>query len=379
MSNDYDPTPEQLAQVEKNHASIERVTLIDASTVTPKAVQWLWKGWLACGKFHLIAGAPGTGKTTLALAFGSAISAGGKFPDGSRAELGLVVMWSGEDDIDDTLVPRKMLMEADLSNVRFVGGVSTAQRRRSFDLGQDVELLEKVMDELAAEEGKPPIRLLIVDPISVAVRGDGNKNGDVRRGLQPLVDLASRHRCALIGVTHLSKGTSGREPLERVTGSVAFGAFARVVMFASKQVSEEGEPPKPRILVRVKSNHGPESGGFKYDLEERQLPGYENIQSSCVSWMGVIEGEARDLLAQAEPPREGRASPVNEAVVAFLRELLKDFKPLPATTVLERAKERGFSPQQLDRAKAWAKVANGKAMFKSNKTPENTYEWVLLF
>jgi hypothetical protein len=54
----------------------------------------------------------------------------------------------------------------------------------------------------------------------------------------------------------------GREPLERLTGSLAFGAVARVVMIAAKEAeTEDGSPPK-RFLCRVKSNIGPDDGGF---------------------------------------------------------------------------------------------------------------------
>ena len=39
------------------------VELLRASDITPEAVEWLWDGWLAAGKLHILAGAPGTGKT----------------------------------------------------------------------------------------------------------------------------------------------------------------------------------------------------------------------------------------------------------------------------------------------------------------------------
>jgi RecA-family ATPase len=103
------------------------------------------------------------------------------------------------------------------------------------------------------------VALLIVDPIVSAVMGDSHKNGEVRRGLQPLVDLAARHACALIGITHYSKGTTGRDPLERVTGSLAFGAVARVVMGTAKPTG----PGEPRRLVRAKSNLEPYGGGLE--------------------------------------------------------------------------------------------------------------------
>ena len=72
--------------------------VVQASTIQPEPVSWLWDGWLAAGKLHILAGAPGTGKTSLALALGAALTTGGRWPDGSRAPVGDVLVWSGEDD-----------------------------------------------------------------------------------------------------------------------------------------------------------------------------------------------------------------------------------------------------------------------------------------
>jgi putative DNA primase/helicase len=40
--------------------------LICAAIIMPEPINWLWDGWLAVGKLHILAGAPGTGKTTVA-------------------------------------------------------------------------------------------------------------------------------------------------------------------------------------------------------------------------------------------------------------------------------------------------------------------------
>ena len=44
------------------------VQLICGASIKPQRIDWLWPDWLAAGKLHILAGAPGTGKTTLALA-----------------------------------------------------------------------------------------------------------------------------------------------------------------------------------------------------------------------------------------------------------------------------------------------------------------------
>ncbi|CAK9253598.1 unnamed protein product [Sphagnum jensenii] len=68
-------------------------------------IDWLWNGWLARGKLHMLAGAPGTGKTTIALSLAAILTSGGKWPDGTTTWCCDVIIWSGEDDPADTLAP----------------------------------------------------------------------------------------------------------------------------------------------------------------------------------------------------------------------------------------------------------------------------------
>ena len=230
-----------------------RVALIRGDTIRPEPITWLWPGYLAAGKVHIVAGAPGTGKTTLALDFAAAVTTGGRWPDGTRAPVGDVLIWSGEDAPTDTLAPRLLAAGADMSRVHFVGDVKQGGEPIPFDPAAHFPALALAASRL------PELRLMIVDPIVSSVLGDSHKNAEVRRGLQPLVTFAERQGCALIGITHYTKGTQGREPLERVTGSLAFGAVARIVLGTAKVREEDGGG---RVLVRVKSNNGPDGGGM---------------------------------------------------------------------------------------------------------------------
>jgi len=103
-----------------------------------------------------------------------------------------------------------------------------------------------------------------------AIPGDSHKNAEVRRGLQPLVNLASAPNCAALGISHFNKGSQGKDPTERITGSIAFGALARVVFAAAKTPGDHKDGN--RSFCRTKSNIGPDDGGFRYDLEQRELP-----------------------------------------------------------------------------------------------------------
>ncbi len=321
-----------------------RVHLIRGDEVKPEPIRWLWDGWLAKGKLHVLAGPPGTGKTTLAVALAAAVTQGSMWPDGSRAPTGDVLLFSAEDDVKDTLAPRLIAAGADMKRVWFIDQVAVVSGGRTFDPATDLELLEERLSEMELPA------LLIVDPIVNAVAGDSHKNGEVRRALAPLVALAERYDVAVLGISHFSKGTGGRDPTERVTGSIAFGALARVVMAAVKGKPNEDGTESDRLFVRTKSNIGRDDGGFAYALEQVPILALEGIEASVVRWRGPLEGSARELLAAAEVrPDDEMGSALREAE-EFLLDLLAP-GPVPASKVQEQARAAGHSMATVRRAK----------------------------
>ncbi len=333
------------------------VRLIRGSDVTPEPVSWLWNGWLAAGKMHVLGGAPGTGKTTIAMSLAATVTAGGRWPDASRSLAGNAIIWSGEDDPADTLIPRLALSGADLSRVYFIADVREGNERRSFDPAKDMEMLRYRLAEIG------DVRLLIVDPIVSAIAGDSHKNAEVRRGLQPLADLAASMRCALLGITHFSKGTGGRDPVERLTGSLAFGALARVVLVAAKH-QEEGEDGRiVRLFLRAKSNIGPDDGGFEYDLQQGELKTHPGIFASAVAWGNSVDGAARDLLATADATSDTDERDAVENAKQFLRDLLAG-GPVSAKQVDADIRGAGYAPRTINRAKKLV----GAISYKEGKT-----------
>lgn len=319
------------------------VVLVNGADLTPEPVRWLWPDWLALGKLHILAGAPGQGKTTIALAMAATLTIGGRWPDGSRCAPGNVLIWSGEDDPADTLLPRLIASGADRTRCYFVSGTRIDGEVEPFDPARDMAALE---EQALAIGG---IKLLIVDPVVSAVAGDSHKNTEVRRALQPLVDLGSRLDAAVLGISHFSKGGAGSDPASRVVGSIAFTAVARVVLVAAKVKAEDGEQDQDRrILARGKSNIGPDDGGFEYAIEQAEpLPG---IHASYVTWGKSVAGSARDLLT--EPTEQESASDSKSAVdaaAAFLLEALADGLT-PTKTVQAEAKDAGVSWASCKRA-----------------------------
>ena len=265
-----------------------KIDLIRADTLEPTPIRWIWPGWIATGKLHLLAGRAGTGKTTIATKIAATISLGGTWPDGTTAEQGDVAIWSGEDGVEDTLLPRLLAAGADTSRLRFVGDVTTGQVKRPFIPATDIPALATELDRI------PNLRLVILDPVIVAVSGDSNKSGDVRRGLQPLADLAERHKVAVLGITHFNKGIAGNHQLDRVTGSLAWGAAARIVLGTAQG---DGD----RRLVRLKSNLGIDEGGFSYNLTQASVSETSSMTAQTVQWGEMLEGSGNELLAELEP------------------------------------------------------------------------------
>ena len=304
-------------------------------------------------KMHIIAGQPGTGKTTLAMKMAATVSAGSRWPDGTEATKGNVIIWSGEDDPADTLVPRLEASGADLNRIFFAGEMSCGKERRDFDPAKDITALQ------AAIETAGGASLIIVDPIVSATAADSHKNSETRRGLQPLVDMAAKLDAALLGITHFTKGSAVRSPIDRVTGSVAFGALARVVMVAAKQQDGDDGKSAPRVLMRAKSNIGPDEGGFAYSLELVPMFERPDIIASVVSWGESVDGSAREILAEAEEVPDKEAAGALQEATDFLLDLLTD-GPKTAKEVRAAARDAGHSPRTIDRAKSKLGIASVK-------------------
>ena len=321
--------------------------LVPASSITPEPISWLWSGWLAAGKLHILAGIAGTGKTTIGTDFAAIVSAGLAWPDGTVAPVGDAAYWSGEDGINDTVIPRLAAAGADLQRVQIIG----AENARPFNPSNDMAELEAA---IIARAGA--IRLLVLDPL-VAVVGavDSHKNAETRAALAPLAELARRTGVAIVGIHHLSKGTTGRDPTERLSGSLAFGAVARVVMITA-QTQGEDAAMGDRVLMRAKSNIGADSGGFRYSIIERAVPSSPSILATTVQWGATIEGRARDVLADAESQAGGgRGGAAMKDAIDFLRDALAG-GPVAVPVLQAAAAGAGMSWTTIRRAKALIRV-----------------------
>jgi putative DNA primase/helicase len=297
-------------------------------------VRWVWPGWLALGEFHMLGGTKGDGKSTIGFDLLAQMTYGGKFPDGSSAPCGDVVIWSGEDSITRTILPRMVVAGADRDRIVFISSVTTNGIERSFDPATDMAAL------LQSSRQLPNLVAMMIDPVVSAMPGDSHKNAETRRGLQPLVDFAASRDITMVGVTHFTKGTQGSNPIERITGSLAFGAMPRVVMATAKGETEDS----PRRLVRIASNIGPTGGGYEYLLRQDLLPELD-FTAQRVGWGKYLEGSPLELLENGENRK------TKQKQAAELLNTLLTAGPVAVTEIKEAASANGISWRTIEAVK----------------------------
>jgi putative DNA primase/helicase len=316
-----------------------RVILKKASDLPMKITKWLWHEWMPRGMLTLMAGPSKHGKTTAALSMAAAVSSGGKWPDGSPAPAGDVLIWTGEDLLAETIKPRLAAMGADMDRVHFIcDAVEDADGEkvtRKFDPARDMPELAA-----AARELDNPL-LTIVDSLASAVDGDAHRNNEVRRGLQPVVELAEELEMCVLGVVHFNKNSKGSRGLDRINGSLAWAALARMTFYVSKRTDSD-----ERMMVRGENNIAPTGDGFLY--KSQRVAVTEEIHAQKVVWGAKLIGDPDVLLSDAEQDPEARR-PLDEAK-DFIQSYM-DQGPAPAAALELAAEKAGINHNTLQKAK----------------------------
>jgi putative DNA primase/helicase len=348
------PPPRNNAPAPRQPRAKKRVVVTMGADITPQSITWLWRDWLAHGKLHLLAGRPGSLKTTAAIGFAATITIGGQWPDGSKAAQAKVIIWSGEDAINDTLLPRFLAAGGDPNEIAFISGVEDNGKSHAFDPSRDIADIADICADLGS------VNLIIIDPIVVVTKGDSHKNAEARRDLQPLVDLAEQTQAAIIGIHHLTKRTEGTDPVDRVSGSLAFGAAPRGVMFSA--IDHQAPPGETKgILFRGKYNSAPSHGGFEFTADTRPLADYPAISAQRILWGNYVNESASDIFERLEGKAEKKGQSERKAGT-FLRLKLQD-GPGMAGELIKEAAALGISESALHRARKKLGVVSTKLTY----------------
>jgi putative DNA primase/helicase len=360
-------------------STLPPLPFVRASTIVPREVDWLWPGWLPLGKVVILDGDAGTGKSSITTDWVARVSTGRDWPSGGATTVdghltgtpaGAIVV-NLEDGDSDTTLPRLMAAGADLTRV----DVWPTDSPERFDLSADcIARLEDSVKRFAA-------RLVVIDPLmGVLPEGtNAHRDSDVREALRPMLVMADRLGVTVVFIRHLNK-MAGADPLARGTGSVSFGAVARVVLLLAFD-PEDTNPDidaRRRVLAPVKMNLGKRPRSLTLGIAGTSVPNGAggSIDTSHVRWGRSSHHTAATLLA--EPKNADRDGDDLTPAAMTLRDILTG-GPMSATDAGNEMRAAGFTEGQTRKAANDLGVVRRKvAVAGDPRTPahERKWQWV---
>jgi hypothetical protein len=227
-----------------------------AAAVEMEATDWLWPGIIACGDLTLLGGAPGMGKSQVAIYAAATVSRGGPWPDGSRAQRGSIILCETEDRPESALRPRLEAAGADLARVSF---------------GKHMDLSASMAALAAQAERLPDLRLLVLSPVLTFFGPTSNDDNTVRAKLRPLLEWAASRNVAVLGIIHPLKTGSA----EVFAGCDAYRRACRAAWRLAFDPADDEpiEKLKRRVLFAAKVNNAPDALRLAYRIQGVELPG----------------------------------------------------------------------------------------------------------
>lgn len=322
------------------------------------AVKWLWPNRIPMGMFTLLAGRPGTGKSTLAHNIMARVSNGSKWPDGPNIETpqGDCILIGEEDSVSHTIKPRLIKMGADMKNIHVWTEVEVGERIERFNLVDHLDVLEHLLTK------NPTIKLVVLDTIEPFM-GNTNthRNSEVRKVLDPISALADRTGVAIIGITHLNKASKeNRAAMDRVMGSVGYTGGARAVWLLAKD-----EDDKDLVkMVLVKTNVMGDPGGIAYKIYQVGVLDVngEEAWTTIIKFQEGIIFEDADAIVQT--PKKAPVDHVGNWLLKFLEK-----GPGLLSNIMREGLKAGHSRPTIYRKKEKYKIESFETKMDKMKKP----------
>jgi RecA-family ATPase len=232
-------------------------TVTPLSQLPSRQISWLWPGRLARGKISMFDGDPEIGKSLVTLDLCARITAGRNLPAGGPAhEPANVIILNGEDDAEDTIIPRLRALGADLDRA-FIFTNQSLEKTGPLRLPAADDVLDNALTKTRGV-------FVVLDPIMAFLDSSVQIASDVsvRRALSRLAALAERHRCHITMVRHLNK-TPHFHSLYRGGGSIGFLAACRSAFLFAR---DPGDPHRA-VMAQIKNNLAPPQISLTYRVQ----------------------------------------------------------------------------------------------------------------
>lgn len=269
------PSKDELAAMVAPAVSNLKLVTRRASSIVPMLKEWVVPGLIPKSEITLITGKPGAGKSMLAADFIARITRGETHPAGPGCIKGPgnVMYLTGEEDTPSVIVPRLIAMRADMDRVHMeprLADPATGELR-----GWDLSFIEK-LEEYVVEER---IHIIVADVLKQYMRHRNDHDElEVRRELQPIVDLCHRTGVTFVGVRHTVKNPTSASSAG--AGSQAYYALCRSELLVTSEVDHDGSAIK--VCTVNKSSYGAENKRMEFTLEQT------NVQVRSVTGDDVV-------------------------------------------------------------------------------------------
>ena len=319
------------------------------SDIVPERVEWLWERRIPLGKITMLDGDPGRGKSMILYDLAARVTMGMDFPDGEPVDKAGALIVSMEDGAADTIVPRFLASGGDPTRAKIIGS------ERPLVIPDDLDRLERAILQTKAV-------FVAIDPVMSFLADNVNTNSDqqVRRALQPLVDIAERTGAAIVLCRHLNKG-GGAETIYRGQGSIGFIGIARSGLMAGEHPDREDT----FVLAGAKGNLSQKPDSLAYRI--KGVTTADGIPTATVEYLGRTEISADQM--NTVRGDEGERDRLTEAK-EFLRDVLRA-GPVWGKQVKKEAIEADIAVRTVERAKTELKVQT----YKDGETGK--WMWVL--
>ena len=369
------------------------------SQIRPKPLEWAWDGLVPMGKLTLLTGDPGVGKSLVSLQVASMVSRGVSTTvpktvaaPGSAAELVAadskrvlrrgVLVFSGLDQPEETVLPRLMAAGADPSQVFFFKGFLNHRARicldqkkspqpnpsprkagardcpstiahghfvndtvaatgdktsagvRPFRLSRDLGELQSSLEELA-EEGIT-VGLIVIDSIDQYL-GANEKKSERIEAVSRLADLAAQSGAAVLVTANSSLKAGSRG------GTVVYQELFNVARSVLTVVPDQEDSGRRRVL------------SLKHNLTARPAGVSFSLDQAGVRWAGepIAPRSSEDLTAatglnEKRPLIEEGTCHLG-GVTQWLKDLLSAGEA-SSDSIEHRATQAGISHRMLKRA-----------------------------